>query len=105
MAPRTIGDRLLRAADASFVGRQPELAVLSKSLHAAEPGFVVAFVHGPGGMGKSCLLQALLRQADADTCTVLLDCRQIEPTPEGFIAALGASLNPPVPRAELSVVV
>lgn len=105
MGPRTIGDRLLRAADASFVGRQAELAVLSKALHAAEPGFVVAFVHGPGGMGKSCLLQALLRQADADTCTVLLDCRQIEPTPEGFLAVLGASLNPPVPRAELSVVV
>ena len=47
MEPRTLGDRLLRAADASFVGRHAELGVLGKVLHAADPGFVVAFVHGP----------------------------------------------------------
>ncbi len=53
---RTISDRLSEVAGTSFVGRQRELAVLRSAIEAAELPFVVAFIHGLGGIGKTRLL-------------------------------------------------
>ena len=58
--PRTISERLSEAARISFVGRETELDLLSGAIGSANLPFVVAFIHGPGGIGKSCLIQTLL---------------------------------------------
>ena len=62
---------------------------------------LVVFVTGPGGIGKSRLLQAALgalQGADA----VLLDCRQIEPTPAGFISSVAEALGCSESRPEIA---
>jgi class 3 adenylate cyclase len=90
---RRISDRLSEVATRSFFGRQAELAVLRGAIESAELPFVVAFIHGPGGIGKSCLLQATLSSVPREIHSIVLDCRDIEPTPKGLLRTLGAALG------------
>ena len=91
--PRTIAERLSDAAKITFFGRQDEISSLSNAINAEELPFMVAFVHGPGGIGKSSLLRALMDNLEPNVHQLLLDCREIEPTPEGFQGALSDALN------------
>jgi AAA ATPase-like protein len=92
----------VREATRSFVGRSAELATLTESLDA---GARVLYLHGIAGIGKSALLRAFLeRVRDADASVVQLDCRTVEPTERGFLAAAGPSddVDAPPARAWLS---
>jgi hypothetical protein len=89
---RTIADRITEAAGRAFVGREAQLEVLGALIEGSSEA-VLAFVHGPGGMGKSCLVQVALSNAGPDVRGVLLDCRDIEPTPRGFLRAVGIELG------------
>lgn len=90
---RTISKRLAERAQTSFVGRQKELALLRSAISADELPFVVVYIHGIGGIGKSTLLQAILNNLDPDISCIRLDCREIEPTQYGFLKALGQALS------------
>ncbi len=90
---RTISDRLATAAKSSFVGRKPEVSLISEAIEASELPYMVAFIHGPGGIGKSRVIQAALSELDSDVQRYVMDCREIEPTPQGFQAAIGAKLG------------
>src|SRR5688572_6605773 len=62
----------------------------------------VLFVHGPGGIGKTTLLQEFRVRA-ADRTVALLDGREIDPSPEGMHAAIRLALghhddHPPIER-------
>lgn len=92
---RKISDRLSHVARSSFVGRQNELALLSSAIRSDDSPFVVAFIHGPGGIGKSLLVQVLLSSFGPDVNQYVMDCRHIEPTPHGFLSALGRALDMP----------
>ena len=91
--PRTISERLSEAARISFVGRENELNLLSDAIGSANLPFVVAFIHGPGGIGKSCLMQKLLSSIVPEVRCYVMDCRNIEPTPQGFLLSLATSLG------------
>ena len=79
--------QLLGDQAAGLVGRDDEMAVLRHLL--GEGGALVVFVHGIAGIGKSALLEAFSVEARTRGATVLrLDCRSIEPTERGFLAAL-----------------
>lgn len=54
----------MKADSARFAGRAPELAAVRELLDPATASRVL-FVHGPGGIGKSALLRAAARTADA----------------------------------------
>ncbi len=74
------------------VGRDRELADLRRLL--ADTGPRVAHVYGDAGIGKSTLVglfAATARQHDVEC--ILMDCREIEPTAEGFLGALAAALD------------
>lgn len=72
---------------ASGSGREAELATLARLL--AEGGPRIAHVYGIAGIGKSTLLRLFRDGPDADAAqVVLMDCRGVEPTPSGFLAAL-----------------
>ncbi len=86
--PRTISERLAEAAKSTFVGRKTERALISNAVKAAELPFMVAFIHGPGGIGKSRLIRAALSDTGPDVRRCILDCREIEPTPRGFQTCL-----------------
>ena len=89
--PRTIAERLSRVAETSFVGRERELSELRGAIEAPELPFVVVFVNGAGGIGKSTFVRAACRSS-SDVRTLALDCRDIEPTADGFVAALATAL-------------
>lgn len=99
--PRTIGDRLSRDAEMSFIGRDEELNQLRAAIEAPELPFVVAFLHGPGGIGKSTLVRAACRLVSPGVRSVVLDCRDIEPTPDGFLATLATALGAPDGEAQM----
>ncbi|KRT66015.1 MAG: hypothetical protein A2Z36_01680 [Chloroflexi bacterium RBG_19FT_COMBO_48_23] len=102
---RTVSDRLSEVAKTSFVGRQKELAMLRGAIEAAELPFAVAFIHGLGGIGKSRLLQATLSFVDPKIRSIIMDCREIEPTTKGFLVALSAALGMQESEPELRSVV
>lgn len=88
----SLGDLLEQRASATFVGRLEERASLLQLLEPDGP--LVAFVHGIAGVGKSTLLDAFTRDAREHGATVVrLDCRSIEPTEAGFLAALAAAVG------------
>ena len=89
----TISERLSAAAEREFVGRGPELDLLAGVI-AGPPPPVLVFVHGAGGIGKSSLIRRALASAgERDARTILLDCREIEPTPDGFLHAMADALG------------
>ena len=84
---RTLG-ALLAERRAAVVGRDAELAALVELL--ADDGPPVAVVHGVAGSGKSSLLRAFRAgAAERGAVVVAVDGRAVEPTPAGFLAALG----------------
>lgn len=60
-----MADRLASARAERFVGRAPEVTLFRSALAAGEPPFAVLHVHGPGGIGKTTLLQKYARMAFA----------------------------------------
>lgn len=76
------------------MGRKAELALFASALRAKEPPFFVLYVHGPGGVGKTSLLAQFAGLAQEHGATVLaLDARNVEPTPETFLASLCLALG------------
>ena len=82
-----------------LAGRDDEMDVLRRLL--GEGGPLVVFVHGIAGIGKTALVEAFGVEARAAGATVLrLDCRSIEPTEPGFLAALEAKTGGELTTAE-----
>ena len=93
-ATSLVADRLAAACGRRFVGRTAELALFRTALDAAEPPYVVLHVHGPGGIGKTTLIQQFARLAQEAGRTVLrLDMRDVEPAPDVFRALLSQAMN------------
>jgi hypothetical protein len=91
--------QLIDEQASGLVGREDELEVLRRLL--GEGGPLVVFVHGIAGIGKSALVEAFGVEARAAGATVFrLDCRSIEPTERGFLAALEARTGGELTTAE-----
>ena len=62
-----------------FVGRAAEIELFRACLDAESPAFAVLFVHGPGGIGKSSLLDAfaVAGTPEAECDVVRLDARDL----------------------------
>jgi hypothetical protein len=87
-------DRLRARAAERFVGRETELALVDQALAVDPPPVAVFVLHGPGGVGKTSLLERLRALAAAQGMDSLrLDARDIEPTPAGVLRALGLALG------------
>ncbi|MFB6232240.1 MAG: ATP-binding protein [Salinibacter sp.] len=85
----SISDRLRTARGQLFVGRSAERAQFRFALTADALPFNVMHVHGPGGVGKSLLLQAFERCChEEEVPAYRLDVQNVEPTPTAFRAAL-----------------
>jgi hypothetical protein len=92
-ASGAVRDRLAAARHRSFVGRAGEVEFFRAALNG-EPAFTVLFIHGVGGVGKSALLRRFGDvAAEAGVACVRVDGRDLEATPDGFVAALDAALH------------
>lgn len=81
-----------RRAAERLIGRDVELSRLSRLLDADLP--CLTFVHGVAGVGKTSLLRSFSASARTRGATVVhLDCRSLEPTDRGVLAALASELG------------
>ena len=95
MSP-SLFDKLEAMRRQQFVGRTTEQEVIREALTAAELPFVLLYLFGPGGVGKTSLLRETLhlaRQLQIQTC--LLDGRDLDPSPASFLSALQQWLKTP----------
>lgn len=77
-----------------FVGREEERAALKQALAAKELPFQVFYVFGPGGIGKTSLLNEFVAVAKESQATaVYLDARDLDPTPATFLKAVAQALR------------
>jgi GTPase SAR1 family protein len=80
-----LAERLRAARRRRFVGRNQECALFQTALRAPELPFCVLHVFGPGGVGKTSLLQEFIHLSEqAEIPALYLDARNIEPTTESF---------------------
>jgi hypothetical protein len=80
--------RLRLALERTFVGRTAERAAFRSALAPGTAPFSVLYVHGPGGIGKSALLERFADDAQqAGREVVRVDGRMAGPSPEAFEAA------------------
>jgi DNA-binding CsgD family transcriptional regulator len=86
-----VSDRVAAAAAEVLVGREEEKRRLAELL-TTDAGIVV-FVHGPGGIGKTVLVDGVL--AATRRTSLVIDGRETEPTVPGILAALGRALDVP----------
>lgn len=85
--PSTLAAVLDAARVRAFVGRGVELDAFEAAL-AGRATTRVLFVHGPGGIGKTALLQQFrIRAGHAHRPVVELDAREIDCSTEDFLAA------------------
>lgn len=92
----TLGERVHRQRARLFTGRARELAVLRAALSAAEPAVAVLVVWGPGGIGKTALLDRFADLAAAEGRGVVrLDGRDVPVSPDGIAARLREALQLP----------
>lgn len=99
-----IADRLASARRSRFVGREEEMAIFRTALLSDESPFVVLHVTGPGGVGKTTLLQEFARVAgESGREVVRIDGRHIEPSAAGVLMTL--SSQPAVQHASLADVI
>ncbi len=89
----SLGERLRAQASRRFVGREAELEALRPAVGRTLPPHALYFVHGPGGIGKSSLLERLKLSADPALEVVTLNGADLLPTPLGVIEGVGAALG------------
>lgn len=96
--PHSLAQRLRAAHQNRFVGREADVAAFEEALNASEPPFSIFYVHGPGGVGKTALVQELRYCCEDHGVPVhAVDARHVEPTVAGLRDALsdtGLSLPP-----------
>jgi DNA-binding winged helix-turn-helix (wHTH) protein len=101
-----IGDRLRAKAEKRFVGRESELAELGGALATQPGGTQLYFVHGPGGIGKTTLLERLKSDATrAGIVCASIDASAIAATPMAMVAAIAediASINTAITLQDIS---
>ncbi|HEU4545870.1 MAG TPA: AAA family ATPase, partial [Microlunatus sp.] len=92
----TVGGWLEERRRQQFVGRAAELDLFRTSLEAADPGPRVLYVFGPGGVGKSSLLDEYAAVAGgAGACVVRVDGRDVAGNPQSILDAAAGVLEVP----------
>jgi hypothetical protein len=94
--PVTLGDVLAARRRRRFVGRVAELELFRAALSDPDNELSVLHLHGPGGIGKTSLLDVLADiAAGADAVVVRLDGRELVAAPRTVLAALRERVDVP----------
>ncbi|MCA0458576.1 MAG: ATP-binding protein [Chloroflexi bacterium] len=89
-----LGERLRAARHARFVGRAAEKTLFQSALESPEFPFFVLYIWGPGGVGKTTLLQEFrLICEQHDITAYYVDTRNVEPSSESFTSALRLAMS------------
>ncbi len=97
-----LADRLGQARHRRFAGRASEKAIFQAALEAEELPFYLLYFFGPGGVGKTTLLAELAYGCEqAKIPALLIDARNVDPSPESFLGALQLALGLTPPTSPL----
>jgi hypothetical protein len=101
----TLGDVLASRRRRRFVGREAELELVREALAAAEPPFSLLWFAGPGGIGKSSLLDVVADLAEQTEGVTIarLDGRDVAPSPRAVLEVLDAAISAPEGRMVLLI--
>jgi hypothetical protein len=89
----TLGARLAQRDSGRFIGREQELEFFDL-LWVDDPPASVVHVHGPGGIGKSTLLRAVARRAEARGWTpIFVEGRDMPPVADALANALAPAFE------------
>jgi hypothetical protein len=92
----SLGDLLAMRRRRCFVGRAAEQELFRAALAATDAPFAVLYLHGPGGIGKTGLLDVFATLAEsAGAHVVRLNGRDLVPSASSLLASLGASVRVP----------
>lgn len=90
VSARSLRDRLLTLRHDRFVGREAEIGRFRAAVDAETLPHHVVHVHGPGGIGKTALLDEFRRACDeAGVAVTALDGRDVEASPSAVAEAVG----------------
>lgn len=90
----TLAARLQTERARQFIGRAAELSRFQKVLLAADLPVCLWHIFGPGGVGKTTLMQALMRHCEVTAVPYArIDARQIEAVPDSFLSALRSAVG------------
>jgi hypothetical protein len=91
----TLGEVLATRRRRCFVGRNGELELVGAALDAPEPPFSVLWFTGPGGIGKTSLLEVIAEQAEeaGGASIVRLDGRDLPPSPRAALDVVREALG------------
>ncbi len=85
-----LGDVLRSRRLDRFVGRTAEIEVFQAALDGSDGPFSVLYFHGPGGVGKSALLDVLAARAERTGVRVVrLDGHDLPATAEAVLDVVG----------------
>ena len=85
----TLGDLLAYRRRRRFVGRASEVELFRVALESAEPQFLLLYLHGPPGIGKTTLLDVYAEIAtEAGASVVRLDGRDLVSSPQAVLQGL-----------------
>lgn len=94
MKPATLEKRLQTRRIENFVGRKAEIQLFTRALKAPRLPFNLLHIQGPGGIGKTTLLQAFKAVCQENGLPVLwLDGSQATPTADSFLRSMAATLE------------
>ncbi len=97
-----LGDHLSAARRHRFVGREAERALFQSALDAEKWPFFILHVFGPGGVGKTTLLQEFAAGCrQQDVAAIWLDARHLDASPNSFTLALQHALGSETERPPL----
>lgn len=89
-SPQTLEERLDRARLARFVGREREIEQIREAMTSGQ--VAVLYLHGPGGVGKSSLLDVIAKLArEHDAQVIRIDARDVERSADGIERAFRAA--------------
>jgi ABC-type cobalamin/Fe3+-siderophores transport system ATPase subunit len=81
--------RLSQLRRCRFVGRTRERTLFQSVLRETQLSWQLLYIFGPGGIGKTTLLQEFVFICEqAKIPVIYIDVRNIEPTPGSFLSAL-----------------
>jgi len=90
----SIADLLAKARRRSFVGREKEIQLFENQLSAPDFDFILLYIYGAGGEGKTTLLKHLTEICGEHKVRHLtLDAREVDAQPSAFLEAVRASIG------------
>jgi hypothetical protein len=94
--PVSIGEVLDARRRRRLVGRRAELELFASAMASGSSDFAVLYLHGPGGIGKTSLLDAFTEVAtEHGAAVVRLDARELAATPGAILNAMRGVVEVP----------